>query len=596
MTRVSALASFQRAIAVSTATLAFVSVSLAQSSTCSTIRGSLTSTGQECNSQTYSAVIAPGGEYLAFTTNATNVVPSGPTSGVALYVRNLATGETRLVSVLPLIDTLAILPDLSFSSNGQLLAYDARINHSQVFVYDWTSAASTVIYGNPNYHAVAAWISPSGRFVSYARAVINGGSGDVYLYDRVLDVHVQASVDNAGVPGNSDSGMTLESKALVPTSMGTAVSDDGRYVVFSSFASNLGGASPTATNVFVHDFATATTSCVNVGVNGVPVGGGFTYPRMSADGGSVSFISFFTNSALLPGVPTNAAHAWVRNLASSTTELLTVLPNGAPAPTSSQIVAPVLSNNGRTAAFGSSAAGLVTGQAPGLNVFVRDRLAHTTEIVNRSTSGQPVAGIVSGHSITGDGSSATFISTNGSVVPNDTNGFADAFVRSCTIAPTPFCFGDGSGAACPCGNSGTPGHGCENSASTGGAILSATGQSSLSADTLTLVSSSELPNALSIPSQGTAMINAVFFGDGLRCAGGALKRLYKENASGGVLSVPQAGDLSISARSAQLGDVIASGTTRYYYTYYRDPSMTFCANPPGNTWNVTNNLAVVWTE
>jgi hypothetical protein len=101
---------------------------------------------------------------------------------------------------------------------------------------------------------------------------------------------------------------------------------------------------------------------------------------------------------------------------------------------------------------------------------------------------------------------------------------------------------------------------------------------------------------LSIPSQGTTTISPVFFGDGLRCTGGALKRLYEKNAVGGVVSVPQAGDLSISARSAQLGDVIASGSTRYYYTYYRDPSTTFCATPPGNTWNVTNNLAVVWTD
>jgi hypothetical protein len=584
-------------IVVSTAILTLASISVAQGPTCSTIRGSLTSTGQECNSHTQSAVISPGGEYVAFATDATNVVPNGPASGFALYVRNLTSGETRLVSVLPSINILANLPDLSFSSNGRLLAYDARINnHSQVFVYDWTSATSTLIFGTLTDVAVGAWISPSGRFVSYGRAQSNGGSGQAYLYDRVLDIHVEASVNNAGFPGDGDSGMTLESKALVPVSIGTAVSDDGRYVVFSSFASNLGGAWPTASNVFVRDIATATTSPVNVDVNGQPVSGGFTYPRISADGGSVSFISYFTNSAILPGVPTNASHALVRNLASGTTELLTVLPNGSPAPTSSQIVAPVLSTNGRFAAFGSSAAGLVTGQAPGINVFIRDRLAHTTEIANRSTSGQPVGQCISGHSLTADGSTATFLSLSASVVPNDTNGFIDAFVRSCTISATPFCFGDGTGAACPCGNSGALGHGCENSASTGGALLSATGQSSLSADTLTLVSSSELPSALSIPSQGTTMINPVFFGDGLRCTGGSLKRLFKINAVGGVVTVPQTGDPSISARSAQLGDVIASGSTRYYYTYYRDPSLAFCASPAGNTWNVTNNLAVVWTQ
>src|SRR5262249_48786244 len=174
-----------------------------------------------------------------------------------------------------------------------------------------------------------------------------------------------------------------------------------------------------------------------------------------------------------------------------------------------------------------------------------------TKVDDTSTRAQPIGQNISGHSITADGSTATFLSMSASVVPNDTNGFIDAFVRSCTIAATPFCFGDGTGAACPCNNSGALGHGCENSMSTGGAVLTATGQSSLSADTLTLVSSNELPSAFSIPSQGNAQINPVFFGDGLRCTGGSLKRLYKLNASGGVVSVPPAGNPSISARSAQ---------------------------------------------
>jgi Tol biopolymer transport system component len=598
MARGSVPVGFRRAIGVATATLALVSTSVAQGSTCSTTRGSLTSTGQECNAPIRSALIARGGGYLAFTTGATNVVPNGPAHTVALYVRNLASGETRLVTALP-AGFFDFLPDLAFSSDGRFLAYDAIVNgHNQVFVYDWTSASSTLIFGSASYDALAASISADGRFVAYARAPSPGGDGQVYLYDRTLGTHVLASADSSGVPGNGESGMEHESKAEVPISTGTAVSDDGRYVAFSSLASNLGGAplSLSFSNVFVHDIAAATTFPVNVDVNGQPVAGNFAYPRMSGDGHSVSFASYQTSSELLPGVPINSRHMFVRNLTTGTTELLTVLPNGAPAPSSPMLVPAVLSTNGRFAVFGSSVAGLVAGDGPGLDVFVRDRLAHTTEIVNRSTSGQQVSGIVAGHSITGDGSTATFISTSAIVVPNDTNGFADAFVRSCTIVPTAFCFGDGSGAACPCGNSGSPGHGCENSAATGGALLSATGQSSLSADTLTLVSSAELPTALSIPSQGTAAINPVFFGDGLRCTGGSLKRLYEKNAVGGVVSVPQAGDLSISARSAQLGDVIASGSTRYYYTYYRDPSTTFCATPPGNTWNVTNNLAVVWTD
>jgi hypothetical protein len=160
--------------------------------------------------------------------------------------------------------------------------------------------------------------------------------------------------------------------------------------------------------------------------------------------------------------------------------------------------------------------------------------------------------------------------------------------------PNAFCFGDGTQfEPCPCGNNGTAGRGCENSASTGGARLSASG--SISPDTLVLTSSGELPHATSIVLQGNQRV-LVPFGDGLRCAGGNLKRLYVKNAVGGVVTAPQfaLGDPSLSARSASLGDPITSGDVRYYQVYYRDPSATFCPSPAGQTWNVSNGIEVFW--
>lgn len=163
-------------------------------------------------------------------------------------------------------------------------------------------------------------------------------------------------------------------------------------------------------------------------------------------------------------------------------------------------------------------------------------------------------------------------------------------------AALPFCFGDGTGAACPCGNSGVLGHGCDNSAATGGALLSASGTPSLSADTLALTSSAERASAFSIFLQGSAAISPAFYGDGLRCTGGTLKRLFTRNAVAGSVTAPQSGDPSISARSAALGDPLSAGDTRDYQVYYRDPSPTFCPNPPGNTWNISNGLSVTWAQ
>jgi len=112
-------------------------------------------------------------------------------------------------------------------------------------------------------------------------------------------------------------------------------------------------------------------------------------------------------------------------------------------------------------------------------------------------------------------------------------------------------------------------------------------------DALVLDASGELAGSLSIFSQGSlALGGPVPFGDGLRCVGGALKRMYNGNASGGAISRPGPGDPSITARSAALGDPIAPGSTRFYYVYYRDPDALFC--PSGGGFNVGNALKVVW--
>jgi len=163
--------------------------------------------------------------------------------------------------------------------------------------------------------------------------------------------------------------------------------------------------------------------------------------------------------------------------------------------------------------------------------------------------------------------------------------------------PTPFslfCAGDGSAAPCPCGNQGQPGRGCENSASTGGALL-LYASGTTSPDTLVLYASGGLPAALTILLQGNATSSpGVVFGDGLRCASGILLPLYVKNAVNGAVRVPDAGDPSITARSAALGDPIPPGERRYYQAYYRDPSQSFCPDPPGSTFNSSNALKIVW--
>jgi len=151
--------------------------------------------------------------------------------------------------------------------------------------------------------------------------------------------------------------------------------------------------------------------------------------------------------------------------------------------------------------------------------------------------------------------------------------------------------------ACPCANPpGGAGRGCDNSSATGGAALSASGVAYLSSDSLVLTTSGERPTAFSIVLQGnTLLANGVVYGQGVRCVGGALKRLFSKNAVAGGITAPDfgAGDPSISARSAAKGDVIMAGQSRWYLVYYRDP-VVLGGCPAGSTFNATQTGQVTW--
>ena len=157
---------------------------------------------------------------------------------------------------------------------------------------------------------------------------------------------------------------------------------------------------------------------------------------------------------------------------------------------------------------------------------------------------------------------------------------------------TLLCAGDGSSIACPCANNGNTTNGCDNSIATGGAHLSTSGTTN--PDTVVLTVLGERPTALTVFFQGNASVSPVHYGDGLRCVGGTLKRLYSKNASAGQAVAPTGSELSVTAQSAALGDPIAPGSTRHYFCAYRDPSPSFCPSPTGSTFNSSNALSIVW--
>lgn len=154
----------------------------------------------------------------------------------------------------------------------------------------------------------------------------------------------------------------------------------------------------------------------------------------------------------------------------------------------------------------------------------------------------------------------------------------------------PYCFGDGSGTACPCGNFVPPGtaSGCANSTGAGAALLGS-GTAQVSADTLVLGANGAPPNVLGVIFQGRAGAASgagTPYADGLRCVQTNLLRVGVVTAStSGVFTYPGVGQAPVSVR----GQLPASGGLRMYQIFYRNN-----LGPCGQHLNLSNGLAVVW--
>jgi len=160
---------------------------------------------------------------------------------------------------------------------------------------------------------------------------------------------------------------------------------------------------------------------------------------------------------------------------------------------------------------------------------------------------------------------------------------------------TKFCFpGLDSVRTCPCSNAAPlVGAGCLNSGATTASIWKF-GTASLANDTAVLYTYDERPTALNVVVQSSSVIpGGVSFGQGVRCVGMPLKRLYTLNAVAGSISAPGRNDPSLHARSAMLGDSLSPGSVRCYFAYYRDP-IVLGGCPSALTFNATDTVQVTW--
>lgn len=300
-----------------------------------------------------------------------------------------------------------------------------------------TSLVSVVESGHlPNDDAYDPVISPDGRYVAF-QWYANFTEADIFLKDRETGDIERISVDSNGVRGNS-------------YSYGASITPDLRYVAFSSFANNLVAdddngtyPDPTCHDIFVRDRLNGTTERVSIGSLGEEGNDASWHPAISADGRYVAFTSYADN--LVASDANGVEDVFLRDRVAGTTELVSLDSSGAQA--DGGTFCSGISADGRYVVFYGSAANLVAGDTNGsTDVFVRDRLNGTTECMSVDPSGLPGDASSDSGAITPDGRFVAFRSSADDLVPGDTNGKADVFVRDRQTGTTERLSVDSSGA------------------------------------------------------------------------------------------------------------------------------------------------------
>lgn len=404
-----------------------------------TERVSVSSTGEQANVGSDFPSISADGRYVAFNSAASNLVPGDTNTFDDVFVKDLVTGIIEIVSVSSTGEPVGGgCP--SIGADGRYVAYQSGANNlvpgdtndfGDIFVYDRqtgiTERVSVSSTGEEAKKATGTYIqltaypsiSADGRYIAFFSSASNlvpddtNEAVDVFVHDRLTGITERASISSASEQGNSASF----------TDVGAAISADGRYVIFESYASNL---VPNDTNgdidVFIHDRQTRTTERVSVSSSGEQADSGSIYPAISADGRCIAFASGASN--LVPN--SKVGGLYIRDRATGITELVSVSNTGAPGSGFN----PSVSADGRFVAFKSVDENLVPDDTNGWgDIFVRDRQLGTTERVSVSSSGEQANRASWKVSINADGRYVAFSSRASNLVEGDTNEAWDIFVR-----------------------------------------------------------------------------------------------------------------------------------------------------------------------
>ncbi len=260
----------------------------------------------------------------------------------------------------------------------------------------------------------------------------SNNSSDVFVHDRVTDQTTRMSVTTGG---DESPPTSFGNTTAFTGGKGPAISGDGRFVSFNESMALASADTNGNLDIYLRDRDTdgdgvfdeaGQVSTEQVSLSSSEAQGENSQnPDMSPDARYVTFTSFH------PFVSTDtndAADIYLRDRVAGTTTLITRSTSGGPANNHSHRA--TVSADGRYTAFESGASNLVSSDTNGVyDVFVRDRVAGTTTRASVGPSGEQANAESAVATLSSDGRRVVWTSKATNLVPGDTNDRQDVFVR-----------------------------------------------------------------------------------------------------------------------------------------------------------------------
>jgi len=275
-------------------------------------------------------------------------------------------------------------------------------------------------------------LNADGRFLVFSSSTDNLAPGhkptsrDIYLRDRLLNL---TTVVNRAPDGAPAAGGRSEHPSI---------SDNGRFIVYSSYADNLApNDANNAADIFLYDREEDRTTCISVSPDGKQADGDSICPTISGNNRWVVYASKATN--LTPGDTNAKWDIFVYDRITRATERVSVSTKKEQGNGDSGLLGIDIDDNGRYVVFASEATNLAQEDTNGVaDIFLRDRFKDTGETrrVSISSEFRQANGKCFSPSINGRGRYIGYISVAANLVPDDTNGCADIFIFDFSSATT----------------------------------------------------------------------------------------------------------------------------------------------------------------